>query len=73
METGIRVSLNTHAPLTLPGMLSTAGHSDQSRLAMIYAPSIRVRQEIRENIRLMRQRIVHAAQKPVAIGAHIFA
>lgn len=32
METGIRVSLNTHAPLTLPGTLSTAGHCDQSRV-----------------------------------------
>src|SRR5208337_5158045 len=28
-------SRNTHAPLTLPGMLSTAGHWDQSRVAMI--------------------------------------
>lgn len=37
VETGIRVSLNTHAPLTLPGILSTAGHLDQSRLAMIVA------------------------------------
>lgn len=33
-ETGIRVSRNTHAPLRLPGMLSTAAHRDQSRLAM---------------------------------------
>jgi hypothetical protein len=32
VETGIRVSLNTQAPLRLPGMLSTAGHCDQSRL-----------------------------------------
>src|SRR5438552_9413875 len=32
--TGIRVPLSTHAPLILPGMLSTAGHCDQSRLAM---------------------------------------
>src|SRR5438552_9614651 len=32
--TGIRVPLNTHAPLILSGMLSTAGHCDQSRLAM---------------------------------------
>jgi hypothetical protein len=29
------VSRNTHAPLRLPGMLSTAGHCDQSRLAMM--------------------------------------
>jgi hypothetical protein len=28
--TGVRVPLNTQAPLTLPGTLSTAGHSDQS-------------------------------------------
>src|SRR5437763_17180206 len=32
-ETGIRVPLNTQAPLTLPGMLSTAEHCDQSRIA----------------------------------------
>jgi len=29
-----RVPRNTHAPLTLPGMLSTAGHWDQSSVAM---------------------------------------
>src|ERR1700730_17726029 len=33
-DTGIRVPFKTHAPLTLPGMLSTAGHFDQSRLAI---------------------------------------
>src|SRR5580658_4785504 len=33
-ETGVRVSRNTHAPLRLPGMLSTAGHCDQSRVAI---------------------------------------
>src|SRR5207245_11778092 len=32
-ETGMRVPLSTHAPLTLPGMLSTAGHCDQSSAA----------------------------------------
>jgi hypothetical protein len=32
--TGIRVPRSTHAPLILPGMLSTAGHCDQSRLAI---------------------------------------
>src|ERR1035437_1734939 len=37
--TGVRVPLSTHAPLTFPGMLSTAGHCDQSRL-MIRAPSL---------------------------------
>src|SRR5258707_8713724 len=37
-ETGMRVFLNTHAPLTLPGMLSTAEHFDQSRAAM-FLPS----------------------------------
>src|ERR1017187_5635777 len=41
-ETGVRVSRNTQAPLRLPGMLSTAGHCDQSRLAMICAPSLRI-------------------------------
>src|SRR5713226_5522159 len=30
VATGMRVPLKTHAPLTLPGMLSTAGHCDQS-------------------------------------------
>src|SRR5260221_12517029 len=40
VATGIRVSLNTHAPLTLPGMLSTAGHWDQSRIAMFVPPFI---------------------------------
>src|ERR1700681_3794282 len=34
VATGKRVSRNTHAPLTLPGMLSTAGHWDQSRVAI---------------------------------------
>lgn len=34
VATGIRVSLNTHAPLTLPGTLSTAGHCDQSGVAI---------------------------------------
>src|SRR5580693_5788245 len=33
-ETGIRVSRNTHAPLSLPGTRSTAGHCDQSSAAM---------------------------------------
>ena len=28
--TGMRVPRRTHAPLTLPGTLSTAGHCDQS-------------------------------------------
>ena len=34
VATGRRVPLNTQAPLTLPGMLSTAGHWDQSSAAM---------------------------------------
>src|SRR5204862_5241649 len=37
--TGVRVPLNTHAPLTLPGTLSTAWHSDQSSAAMDRPPS----------------------------------
>ncbi len=32
------VSRNTHAPLNLPGTLSTAAHCDQSRFAMTIAP-----------------------------------
>src|SRR6266567_5070673 len=32
-ETGMRVPRSTHAPLTFPGMLSTAGHCDQSSAA----------------------------------------
>jgi len=31
VDTGIRVPLRAQAPLTLPGMLSTPGHCDQSR------------------------------------------
>ena len=31
----MRVPLNTHAPLRLPGMLSTAGHYAQLRLAIV--------------------------------------
>src|SRR5271157_5179206 len=38
VATGIRVPLKTHAPLRFPGMLSTAGHCDQSRVAM-FLPS----------------------------------
>ena len=35
------LELRHYEPLTLPGMLSTAGHCDQSRLlAMICAPSL---------------------------------
>src|SRR5258708_37968129 len=32
-EPGMRVPLSTQAPLTFPGMLSTAGHCDQSSAA----------------------------------------
>src|SRR3984893_5793334 len=39
-DTGIRVSRNTHAPLSLPGTLSTAGHWDQSRTAIFFPPFI---------------------------------
>jgi hypothetical protein len=38
-ETGIRVLRNTHAPLSRPGTLSTAGHCDQSRVDILVAPS----------------------------------
>jgi hypothetical protein len=37
--TGVRVPLNTQAPLTFPGTLSTAAHSDQSSAAMDRPPS----------------------------------
>lgn len=37
--TGVRVPRKSQAPLTLPGMLSTAGHSDQSS-AMIPPPDL---------------------------------
>jgi len=33
--TGIRVPRSTRAPLNLPGTLSTSGHCDQSRAAMV--------------------------------------
>ncbi len=36
VDTGIRVSLNTHAPLTLPGMLSTVGHWEHSSIACFH-------------------------------------
>jgi hypothetical protein len=39
-ETWVRVSRKTHAPQCLPGMLSTAGHRDQSSVA-IFLPSHR--------------------------------
>jgi hypothetical protein len=38
--TGKRVSRNTHAPLTLPGMLSTAGHCDQSSAGICLGPLV---------------------------------
>ena len=41
---GQRVPLNAQAPLTLPGMLSTAGHWDQSSDAMVGTPYFRLRQ-----------------------------
>jgi hypothetical protein len=34
IATSVRVPLNTQTPLTLPGMLSTAGHWDQSSEAI---------------------------------------
>jgi hypothetical protein len=37
--TGIRVSRNNHAPLSLPGMLSTAGQCDQSRRFVMFLNS----------------------------------
>jgi hypothetical protein len=37
-ETGIRVPFNTRAPITLPGMLSTAAHCDQSSPAIEGTP-----------------------------------
>ena len=37
-DTGIRVSRNTHAPLSRPGTLSTAGHWDQSRVVAMFLP-----------------------------------
>jgi hypothetical protein len=39
-EMGTRVPRNTHAPPTLPGIISTAGHCDESRLAMLLPPFI---------------------------------
>jgi hypothetical protein len=38
-DTGMRVPFNTHAPLTLPGTLSTAEHCDQSRAAIEGTPA----------------------------------
>src|SRR5580692_5122631 len=42
VATGIRVSRNTHAPLRLSGTLSTAGHCDQSRIAIVPTPCYQV-------------------------------
>src|SRR5262249_29779824 len=39
IATGVRVPLNPQAPLTLPGMLSTAGQRDQSSDAIRRSPS----------------------------------
>src|SRR5947208_17163531 len=39
VATGRRVPLNTQAPPTLPGTLSTAGHRDQSSAAMNRPPA----------------------------------
>lgn len=41
VATGNRVPLNTQAPPTLPGMLSTAGHRDQSSVAT-RTPSLQI-------------------------------
>ena len=42
-ETGTLVPRNTQAPLTLPGMLSTVEHCDQSRLpAIIDSPPFQI-------------------------------
>src|SRR5438552_4487756 len=61
VETGVRVSRKTHSPLRLPGILSTAGHCDQSRPAIIYAPFF-------QNMRLLPAELNQpgAAGKPLA-------
>src|ERR1700689_1655564 len=48
VETGVRIPRKIHAPLRFPGMLSTAGHWDQSRVAVavIRTPVLRVRKEL---------------------------
>jgi len=52
-DTGIRVSRNTHAPPSLPGTLSTAGHWDQSRVAifstlLFLSTTVRRRRHVRD-------------------------
>ena len=48
-ETGTRVPRKTHAPLTLPAMLSTAGHFDQSAADLdVFAAMQPIRQHWRE-------------------------
>src|SRR5437870_10323382 len=42
VATGRRVPLNTQAPLTLPGTLSTIGHCDQSSAAISRPPSFQI-------------------------------
>src|ERR1022692_3997320 len=50
IETGMRVSLNTQAPLTLPGMLSTAGHCNQSSVAILNSCSLSSVKDIRASV-----------------------
>src|SRR5271157_5624971 len=75
-DTGIRVSRNTHAPLSLPGTFSTAGHWDQSRVAMFFAllflsTTVRRRchtQGGRSAHRLVISPILHLAQKTPSVA-----
>src|SRR5665213_1431241 len=52
--TGMRVPLKTQAPLTLPGILSTALHCDQSRFAIAQTPLPRLRPRKRKTHRKLR-------------------
>jgi hypothetical protein len=54
---GRRVLRNTHAPLTLPGTLSTAGHWDQSRVAIVVASCFIMPQTRRPHSCAMRLRM----------------
>src|SRR6202161_2167642 len=77
-ETGIRVPFNTQAPLTLPGMLSTTGHSDQSITAMVLPPFLLCLTAHQQGVRSAADPVsgellkVHAQFVAFAVGEQLF-
>src|SRR5256885_14157768 len=77
VATGSRVPRNTHAPLTLPGTLSTAGHVDQSNaiaiphfLDSIANPETRCRKG--SSARLSSNRVLELHLRPVLGQLYLF-